>query len=308
MSRTTDALEWTWLRDFLSVAEAGSLSGAARTLGVSQPTLTRRMAALEERLRTELFRRTPRGLELTEAGEAILGPARQMQQEAQALELAVSGHDTDLSGGISVTATEGLGIYWLTPVLAEFQAEHPAIEIEVRIDNQAVNLLRREADIALRIGRPRQADLTARKVGELAFGLFASVDYLERFGRPAGEEDMRHHRGVAFDESMRHRGPGGMLERQLTATTVVYRANSTQAQLAAIRAGYGIGGAALFVARGHPEIERVRPDFEAALEMWLVTHAGLRRSARIRAAFDFLAERLTAAREELGAGARAPQP
>jgi DNA-binding transcriptional LysR family regulator len=141
-------LDWTSLRDFLAVAEGGSLSRAARRLGVSQPTLTRRMAALEARFRTELFRRTSRGVELTEAGESMLQPARQMQEDAAAVEIAVSGHDAALAGAVRVTATEGLGIHWLTPVLAEWQALHPAIEIDVVIQNQTLNLLRREADIA----------------------------------------------------------------------------------------------------------------------------------------------------------------
>ena len=287
-------LDWVWLRDFLAVAEAGSLSRAARRLGVSQPTLTRRMAALEARLRTELFRRTPRGVELTEAGESVLQPARQMEQEAHAAEIAVSGRDAMLAGAVRVTATEGLGIHWLTPALAEFQAEHPAIEIDVLLQSEPLNLLRREADIALRLGRPSQLDLVGRKRGVLAFGLYASKAYLERHGRPASQEDLHRHRGVAFDEALLDRGPGAWLEPLLSAGSIAYRANSVQAQLAAMRAGYGIGCSARFIAAHYPELERVLPDLETALDVWLVTHAGLRRSARIRAVFNFLAERLAA--------------
>jgi DNA-binding transcriptional LysR family regulator len=288
-------LDWTSLRDFLAVAEAGSLSHAARRLGVSQPTLTRRMAALEERLRTELFRRTARGVELTEAGESLLEPARQMQLEAHSAELAVLGRDTALAGAVRVTATEGIGIHWLTPTLAEFQAAHPAIEIDVVIQNEPLNLLRREADIALRLGRPRQADLVGRKLGELAFGLYASRAYLERHGRPSSREDLREHRGVAFDEALQDRHPAVWLEPLLSAGSIAYRTNSLLAQIAAMRAGYGIGAAARFIAERYPELERVLFDEETWLDIWLVTHAGLRRSARIRAVFDFLAERLAAA-------------
>jgi DNA-binding transcriptional LysR family regulator len=298
-------LDWTSLRDFLAVAEAGSLSGAAQRLAVSQPTLTRRMAALEQRLRAELFRRTPRGVELTEAGESILQPARQMQQEAQALELAVSGRDAALAGPVRVTATEGIGIHWLTPALAELQAEHPAIEIEVVIQNEALNLLRREADIALRLGRPRQADLVGRRLAELAFGLYASQAYLARHGRPASRADLARHRGVSFDEALQHRRPAVWLEPLLSAGSIAFRSNSLQAQVAAMRAGYGIGSAARFIAERFPELERVLPGEETSLDVWLVTHAGLRRSARIRAVFDFLAERLAAARDAFAG--RAPR-
>jgi DNA-binding transcriptional LysR family regulator len=255
------------------------------------------MAALEERFQTELFRRTPRGLELTEAGEAILEPARQMAQGVHAVELAVTGRDLALAGTVRITATESLGVEWLTPALAAFQVDHPAIEIQVVIDNANLNLLRREADIALRLARPRQADLVGRKLGRLAFGLYASHGYLEGAGRPLELEDLRHHRGVGFDESLRHRGPGAWLEDVLGRGRIVYRANSTRAQLAAIRAGWGIGGHSAIFAEPFPELERVIPEQELRLDLWLVTHAGLRRSARIRAVFDFLAERFERDRE-----------
>ncbi|HEY8153979.1 MAG TPA: LysR family transcriptional regulator [Myxococcota bacterium] len=291
-------LDWTALRDFLAVAETGSLSRAARRLGTSQPTLTRRMAALEERLRTELFRRTPRGVELTEAGESIVPAARQMEQEAHAVEIAISGRDAALAGVVRVTATEGLGIHWLTPALAEFQLAHPAIEIQLLIQNQVLNLLQREADIAVRLSRPLQSDLVGRKVGDLAFGLYASRDYLARRGRPATPEDLAQHRCVAFDETARWlTGPGASLERALSAASVAFRANSGQAQLAAIRAGCGIGVAARFLAERCGEIEQVLPETEIALELWLITHPAMRRSARIRAVYDFLAKRFEDARE-----------
>jgi DNA-binding transcriptional LysR family regulator len=306
-SPASSALDWTSLRDFLAVAETGSLSRAARRLGLSQPTLTRRMAALEERFRTELFRRTARGVELTEAGESLLEPARQMEQEAHAAEVALTGRDSALAGAVRVTATEGLGIHWLTPELAAFQALHPAIEIDVLIQNETVNLLRREADIALRLGRPRQSDLVARKLAVLAFGLYGSTAYLERHGRPARQADLAGHRAVVFDEARQDRGYAPWLEPLLSAGSVAYRTNSLQAQIAAMRAGYGIGAAARFVADRHGELDRVLPELETTLDVWLVTHAGLRRSARIRAVFDFLAERLAAARPAF-AGRVAPPP
>lgn len=295
-SLATEPLEWTALRDFLAVAEAGSLSAAARRLGVSQPTLTRRMAALEERLGAELFLRTPRGLELTDAGEAILEPARHMEQEARAVEVAVTGRDRALAGPVRITATEGLAIDWLTPELAVFQRSHPEIEIQFLIRNTNVNLLEREADIAVRLGRPRQVDLVARRVGDLAYGLYASRAYLDERGRPQNDDDLRQHQAVVFDELLKHAQLGSWLERSLGPARIVFRANSLQAQLAAMRAGYGIGAQAPFIASRRAELERVLPDRSLLLDIWLVTHPGLRRSARMRAVYDFLIERFEVAR------------
>jgi len=200
MSDPARNLNWSSLKDFLAVAECGSLSEAARRYGVSQPTLTRRIAALESSLGAELFRRSPRGLELTEAGEAVVEPARQMEREAQALELAVSGRDRALAGTVRITATEGLAVEWLTPALADFREQHPRIDLEIIVRNTALNVLRREADIAIRLGRPQQMELVTRRVGELVLGLYASRAYLEELGTPRTRDELAEHRGVAFDE------------------------------------------------------------------------------------------------------------
>jgi DNA-binding transcriptional LysR family regulator len=144
-------------------------------------------------------------------------------------------------------------------------------------------------------------------VGELGFGLYASREDLERRGRPATPEDLAQHSCVAFDETARWlTGPGATLERALSVASVAYRANSGQAQLAAIRAGCGIGAAARFLAERHTELEQVLPETEIALELWLITHPALRRSARIRALFDFLVQRFAEARELLAGARRAP--
>jgi DNA-binding transcriptional LysR family regulator len=288
------SLNWSFLKDFLAVGASGSLSQAARRLGVSQPTLTRRMAALEEALHAELFRRSPRGLELTEAGEALLPPAREMEEAAKAAELAVSGRDLSLSGLVRITATEGLALEWLTPALARFREEQPQIDVEIIVRNTALNVLRREADIAIRLGRPSQAELVARRTGDLLLGLYASHEYIEAHGVPEASDDLTSHRGVAFDEADVFTGAGGFMERVLGGARIVYRANTLGAQRAAIRAGFGIGGQACFIADRDPNLVRVLPGTEVRFEIWLVTHPGLRRSARIRAVYDFLSEQLAA--------------
>jgi len=298
---TARLLNWSALKDFLTVAEYGSLSEAARRLGVSQPTLTRRIGALETSLGAELFRRSPRGLELTGTGEALLGPARQMESGAQAVELVARGRDLNLAGLVRLTTTEGLAVEWLPGALAEFHRDHPRIDVEVIVRNTALNLLRREADIAVRLGRPRQQELVARRVSEMALGLYASRAYLAEHGEPQTLANLGDHTAVAFDEAEVYTGAGGWLERTFGAAHIAYRANTLSAQRAAIRAGFGVGAQACFVARHDPELVRVLPAIEARLEIWLVTHPGLRRTARIRALYDFLAERLAAARPLLAA-------
>lgn len=299
-------LNWSTLNDFLTVAECGTLSAAARRLGVSQPTLTRRMAALEDSLGVELFRRSPRGLRLTGTGEALLGPARQMEAGAQAVELVARGRDRGLSGLVRLTATEGLAVDWLPRELADFHRLHPSIDVEVIARNTALNLLRREADIAIRLGRPRQLELVARRVGELLLGLYASRSYLEERGEPQSVADLGAHTAVSFDEAEMYTGAAGWLEQNIGDAHVAYRANTLSAQRAAIRAGFGIGAQSCFIAADDPELVRVLPKLAIRLEIWLVTHPGLRRSARIRALYDFLAERLAAARPIL-VGERSPR-
>jgi len=299
MAEKLPQLDWGWLRDFGVVAEEGSLSEAARRLGVSQSTLTRRMAALEDELGSEVLRRGPRGIQLTETGEAILEPIRRMSGEVRQVDLVATGRDATLSGSVRISTTEGLANHWLTPTLRDFQRAHPAIHFEMDVRNRNANLLRREADIAIRLGRPRQQELVARRMAELRVGLFASTAYLERYGRPATRAELAEHRTICFDETLRDTGVGSWIEKHLGGGNVVYRANGLMTQLEAVRCGWGIGFSSLFIARGLPELERVVEEVEHAIDLWLVTHPGLRRSARIRAVYDFLAERLEADCEHL---------
>jgi DNA-binding transcriptional LysR family regulator len=299
------SLNWSSLKEFLVAAECGTLTAAAHRLGVSQPTLTRRISALEESLHTELFRRGPRGLELTEAGEALVGPARQMEDAAHAVELAATGRDRNLAGVVRLTATEGVAVEWLTPVLVRFREQQPLIDVQIIVRNTALNVLRREADIAIRLGRPQQKELVARRTAELTLGLYASRAYLEARGTPRTSGELARHDAIAFDEGDMYTGVGSWLERIVAPARVVYRANTLGAQLSAIRSGFGVGGQACFIADREPELVRVLPELEMRLEIWLVTHPGLRRTARIRAAYDFLADRLVEARALLAGELRA---
>jgi DNA-binding transcriptional LysR family regulator len=301
-------LDWGALRDFGVVAERGSLSEAARVLGVSQPTLTRRMAALEAQLGAEVMRRGPRGIELTETGEAILDPIRQMRDAAGSVDVSATGRDASLSGIVRVSATEGLANHWCTPELLEFQRAHPSIQIEIDVRNRNANLLRREVDIALRLGRPRQKELVARKLGEVKLGMYASSDYVARCGRPESLAELESHACISFDASITDTAAGEWVESLVGPSRPVFRSTSLMTQLQAVRCGWGIGMTSIFIVAEDDDLERVLPEVEHVLGVWLVTHPGLRRSARIRAVYDFLVERFERDREWIaGRSLRVPR-
>jgi DNA-binding transcriptional LysR family regulator len=300
MARTKlDGLDWGALRDFAVVAEEGSLSAAARRLGVSQATLTRRMAALEAFLGSEMLRRTSRGVELTEAGEAVLAPVRRMREGAEVVALTATGRDAALRGPVRISATEGIAVGFVTPALEEFSRRHPAIELQLDVRNRNANLLRREADIAVRIGRPRDADLVAKRVAELSLGLYASREYLVARPAPESLDDLTRHRMVAFDDTILNTDVGQHAEALLARGSIVFRSTSLIAQLEAVRAGFGIGLVSDFLAARDPDLVRVLPASGHRCSLWLVTHPGLRRSARIRAVYDYLAARFQAERKRL---------
>ena len=290
--------DWADIRLFLAVRDQGSLVGASEVLGLTQPTVGRRLAAMEERFGTPLFVRSGRRMQLTDAGAGILESARRMQREMLAIERSLEVHSKALCGEVTISATEGTGTEWLTPVLYDFRQQYPEIVLKVQVDNRPVDLLHREADIALRLGRPTQPALIARHLLNVGFGLYASPAYLERAGVPdtlqaLHEHDMVGldplHRPIAIDKTFTSEG-------QIEGN-YVYLSNSPAAQLAAVEAGFGIGVLSHRWVSMRGGLIRLFPDFNAAeLELWLVSHEELRYSARIRAVSDFIAERFQADR------------
>ncbi|MCB2107337.1 MAG: LysR family transcriptional regulator [Rhodobacteraceae bacterium] len=294
-------LDWSALRDFLAVADTGSFSKAAARLRTSQPTLSRRIAALEEQLKTRLFVRTPRGLLLTDDGETVLEGARRVEQAALAIERTADAAQDKLTGTVRVSLTEGIGSVWLPQKLAAFHREHPELCVEIQVDNRAVDLVRREADIAVRMFRPKQPDLIAKKVADVAMGLYASKDYIARVGEPVAVRDLKSHSLVAFDEAMlTHDRAVQRLESLFSPDRIVHRSNSFVGQLHATLAGIGLGVHDCFLADAEPSLVRLMPrEFNHILEIWLVTHPDVRRSARIRAVFEFLTDSLAKDRDRL---------
>ena len=289
-------LDWSDLQALLAVARAGSFSAAARAGegagGPSQPTLTRRVAALEARLGAVLMERGAAGIRLTDAGREAAAMAEAMETAAARLVRAADGRAQGVSGVVRLTASKVVATYLLPRMLAELLEAEPALEIELVASDETSNLLRREADIALRMYRPTQSDLVARKVSDQRMGLFAAHAYLERQGVPERPEDLARHLVLDFDRSPLVRE--GMAAAGFPLSRQVYRLR-TDDQVAyweAIAAGVGIGAGQVAVGARDARVRRVLPEARIEpLPLWLAAHADLLGSERVRRVFDHLADR-----------------
>ncbi len=293
----TSSPGWELYRSFLAVLQEGSLSGAARALGLTQPTVGRHVSALEQALHLSLFTRSAAGLQPTESALALREDAELMQSTAAALERAARGLGQAVQGAVRISASEVMGVEVLPPILRELQAQHPQLEIELVLSNRVQDLLRREADIAVRMTVPRQEALLATRVGEVPLGLHAHRRYLARHGRPQSLAELAGHRLIGYDQetpflraaSARLNLPAWSRER------FAARCDSDLGQLALLRAGAGIGICQIALARRDPELVQLFPQqFSMVLESWVVMHEGLRRSPRCRVSFDALVQGLRA--------------
>jgi DNA-binding transcriptional LysR family regulator len=287
-------MNWDLCRSFLALLDEGSLSSAARALGLTQPTLARHLEQLEATLAVVLFTRSPRGLVATEAALAIEPHARAMAGAAAALARSASGSAEVVEGAVRITASEVIGVEVLPRILRELREAHPGLSFEIAASNASADLLRRDADIAVRMTRPKQEALVAKHVGAVMLGVFAHRDYLERYGTPTRFSDSEAHALIGFDSETLSvqavRALGLTLERKQFA----YRTDSDLAQLNAIRAGCGIGICQVGLARSNRDLVRLFEDIAFPLETWITMHEDLRRSARMRAVFDHLVSAMSA--------------
>jgi DNA-binding transcriptional LysR family regulator len=286
--------DWSLYRSFLSVIRTGSLSAAAREGGLTQPTVGRHIDSLEKTLGVLLFTRSQHGLLPTEAALELKPYAESLEATAAALVRAAVGR-SGTRGTVRVTASEIIGAEVLPPILAQVHVAHPGLVIELVLSNKTEDLLRREADIAVRMVRPTQQALVVRHVGDVELGLHARRDYLERRGTPVSVAELQDQTLIGFDHETAFirsvRARGFALERGMFAL----RTDSDLAQLAALRAGYGIGVCQVALARRSPDLVRVLPkSFSFKLEVWIAMHADLRSSARCRVVAEALAEGLAA--------------
>lgn len=296
-------IAWEWYRSFLGVLREGSLSGAARTLGLTQPTVGRHVSALEAQLGQPLFLRTPAGLLPTEAALALRPYAEAMDSTAAALERTARSQGDGVRGIVRITASEVVGVEVLPPLLTALRAQHPELEFELVLSNRLQDLLRREADIAIRMTPPRQAQLIARRVGSIELGLHAHERYLAAHGTPRTLEALATdgHALIGFDQP----GPfvRELLRRhpQLARERFALRADSDLAQLALIRSGAGLGLCQVPVAKRDPALRRVLAKaLSLPLETWVAMHEDLRHSPRCKVVFDALVSGL--ARHASGRG------
>ena len=285
---------WDELRTFVEVARDGSLTGAARRLGLTQPTVGRHIDALEAALGLALFTRSPRGLTPTPAALALEPHVEAMAAAAAALGRAASGEAAADRGTVRITASDVVGCEVLPPILAAFHVGRPGIAIELVLTNRNEDLARRDADIAVRMVRPTQSGLVARRIGTSRIGLYAHRDYIARFGAPRSLADLAQHCLIGFDRDNRSFQGAGDVARGLKREDFGFRCDNDLAQLAALRAGAGVGGCQENIARRTPELVAVLPNaFAHALEVWLVMHENLKATRRVRLLFDHLAAGLT---------------
>jgi DNA-binding transcriptional LysR family regulator len=293
------APDWDLYRSMLAVIDAGSLSGAARALELTQPTIGRHIEALETALGAPLFTRSATGLNPTRLALDLEPHARTMAAAAETLMRAASADAQGDSGVVRLTASEVIAVEVLPAILTDFRRAHPAIDIELAASNRQEDLLRRDADVAVRMVRPTQGALLARRIGEVRIGFYARRDYLERAGVPQSFEDLRRHTLIGYDREPIVPAARSAVNVEITPDLFALRTDSDAAQLAALRAGFGICGMQAPLAARYPDLVPVIPDqFGFALETWVVMHEDLRSDRRARALFDHLATALKAYLDE----------
>lgn len=286
---------WDLYRTFNAVLGEGSLSGAARTLGLTQPSIARHIDALEEAVGAPLFLRTARGLSPTDAALELRPFAELMASTSAALLRTAEGRSGEVDGTVRISASEVVGIIHLPAILTRLRQRYPRLTIELSLSNAVDDLLKRQADIAIRMVRPEQQALLAKRVGVFPVGLHAHKDYLARRGTPQSMDELRDHDIIGYDvetpavRAFAERHPG------LGRSTFALRVDSNIAHLTAIRAGFGIGICQTIIADAEPNLVRVLPDaFHEDLETWVVMHEDLSANTRCRAVFDTLVTELTA--------------
>ena len=283
--------DWALVKSFVAVLDAGSLMGAARKLGALQPTLSRHIAELEAQLGTPLFERTGRGVAPTSAGQAIADAARQMEAGADALNAALLRRSAATGGTVRLATSQVAASYLLPSVLAALQREEPGIRIELVVSNVISNLLRREADIALRMVRPAQASLVAKKLADISIVACAHKDYLKRAGTPRQPIELLQHRLIGYDRDETIIRGFAALGTPIAREQFALRTDDQLAYGRLIAAGAGIGFAARYNIAHWPGVVALLPGLPIPpLPCWLAVHREIRGSAIVRRVFDFLAE------------------
>lgn len=297
--------DWDDVRFFLAVGREGNLARAATSLGLDATTVGRRIGSLERELGARLFDRSARGFSLTAAGQRLLPRAEGMEREALALDLDLAGEDQKLEGHVRLTSTEMIATRFIAPFLARFHERYPGIRLDLWCTNRDVDLGRREADIALRLSRPRQDDIVVKKLLSIELGLYASEEYVERRGMPRSGA-LAGHRFVLFADTRPFQRENAWLGRHVGEGEVVLRSDSVSSLMSAALGGLGIALLPCHVAERTAGL--VRTPLEGSPEprvVWQAVHRDLQAAARIRAVLEFL-DRLFSPARGAASPARGP--
>ena len=288
--------DWNLYRSFLAVIDSGSLSAAARSLGLAQPTVARHIESLETALLGgPLFTRSGAGLRPTAAALTIAPMARAMASSAEVLVRTAAGDAEQERGVVRITASQIIGVEVLPAILRDFHEIHPGIAIELALNNEVEDLLRRDADIAVRMAPPTQEALLAKKVGSARLAFHAHRNYIARHGMPTSVRDLENHAVIGFDRALPLRLAVDQIGFPITPDLFALRTDSDCAQLAALRAGFGVGATQLRIGRDDPDLVPVLHDaFGFDLPTWVVMHEDLKTDRRMRLMFDHLVQALTA--------------
>ncbi|MGN6093020.1 MAG: LysR family transcriptional regulator [Luteibacter jiangsuensis] len=291
-------MDWNDLRFFLSVARSGSLTQTAAAMGVSQSTVSRRIGELEASVGMTLFARHATGYFLTDEGREVLRHAEVVEDGILALERGAAGLDKTPTGTVRVATSENLATDLIIPALPAFRERFPGICLELITSNTTANLSRREADIALRVVRPERGNLKVRRVGHMTYSVYGSRDYLDTHPAIPGEPLEGRH-AITWDESHAHLPAANWLAQTHPGCKVALVATSLPAHIAAVRAGLGLAVIPDFLAAGDDLVRVVPPEELFSNEVWLVTHADLVASARVRAVSEFLADHVVRTNRDL---------
>lgn len=288
-------IDWTLLRSFAAVGEHGSLSAAARATGISQPTLSRHLSALEQIIGARVVERSARGVIFTPEGTALLTHAQDMARSAERLAMGLAGRDQSLTGTVRVTASEVMSAFVLPDLLTDLREAEPGITVELSASDRTENLLRRDADIAVRMVRPTQEDVIARRIGEVGMGVYAAPSYLARRGGIEGPEDLLRHDVIGFDRSDLILQGFRQMGLAVTRDFFAFRSDNQIVCWTMCRAGLGVAFTQRQIGRVDPDVVELADLGDlVSLPIWLVAHAELHASPRVRRVYDHLAAGLSA--------------
>lgn len=298
------SFDWNQVRAFLATAEEGSFSGAARALKTTQPTIGRQIAALESTLGVALVERSARGLTLTQTGRELLDHVRSMAEAATLISMVADGQSQDVTGEVTITATDLLSAGILPPILMPLRETAPGIRLRIVASSDIRNLMQREADIAIRHVRPDQPDLIARHIGDFRASLYAATAYLDRAGRPRTPREVADHPFVGTLDPERLIATLQNQGMPFRAENFAMGSDSGVVVWEMLKAGYGISMLPEALCEPEPCLEKVLPSLPSIeFPIWLVTHRELQTSKRIRIVFDQLARGLTEAASNVGENA-----